>query len=110
MTNILITSIGSFSAVSVVMCLAGIRESVRIVGTNSIAKAVGNFLADRTLLVPRTSDRIAWKDAVSRILVEESPDLVLNGRDEELPLLSELQACDSSLSTRFLVPPQALTQ
>ena len=63
MTTVLITSIGSISATGVALCLAEVRGEVRIVATNSVAEAAGNFLADRTVIVPPTASGEAARTA-----------------------------------------------
>jgi carbamoylphosphate synthase large subunit len=108
MTTILITSIGSLSAVSIAMCLAAVRSAVRIVATNSVAEAAGNFFADRAIVVPPTADADAWHRSVNGIVEDERPDLVLNGRDEELATLSRLSDENQSAGRVYLVPPAAL--
>lgn len=108
MTTILITSIGSLSAVSIAMCLATVRGAVRIVATNSFAEAAGNFFADRAIVVPPTADGDAWHRALEAIVDDECPDLVLNGRDEELAGLARLRDESQSAEAAYLVPPAAL--
>lgn len=106
MRTILLTSIGSRSAIGVVESLASIRRLVRLVATNSEPRAAGNYMADRTVLVPRTARHDAWQAAVSRLIAEERPAVVLSGRDEELPLLAGLR--ELFPDTLFLSPPAAL--
>ncbi len=103
--RLLVTSVGSISAVGLILCLEPVRGAVRIVGTSSLAEAAGNFLTDRTVLVPRTAEADAWRKAVTRLVEEEDPDLVLNGRDEELGILGELRDRSRSPTPHYLVPP-----
>jgi carbamoylphosphate synthase large subunit len=107
-TGVLVTSIGSLSAVGLVLCCEGVRASLRIIGTNSVARAPGNFLADKAYIVPDTADANAYRSAIERILTEEYPALVLNGRDEELGVLAALRDDGGYPGTCFLVPPAAL--
>jgi carbamoyl-phosphate synthase large subunit len=62
-------------------------------------------MTDRTMLVPLTAEGDAWCAAIARLVEEEQPDLVLNGRDEELGLLGRLRAENRLPRTRYLVPP-----
>ena len=106
MRTVLLTSIGSRSAIGVVESLAAIRTHVRLVATNSNPKAAGNYLADRTVLVPKTEQGEAWRSALARLIAQESPAAVIAGRDEELPLLADLQRAFPD--TLFLSPPRSL--
>ena len=106
--TILITSIGSISATGVALCLAPVRQQVRIVATNSIPEAAGNFLADRTVLVPPTADAEAWSGAIRALIAAERPRLVLNGRDEEVGLLAGLREEAAAAGTAILAPPPPL--
>ena len=108
MTTVLITSIGSISATGVALCLAPVREALRIVATNSVAEAVGNFLADRTVIVPPTASGEDWLVAVERLIDEERPLLVINGRDEEVALLARLRERMDQSGTHVLAPSPLL--
>ncbi len=108
MTTVLITSIGSISATGVALCLAAVREELRIVATNSVAEAPGNFLADRTVIVPPTESGEAWLAAVERLIDEERPLLVINGRDEEVALLAGLRERTDRPGMHVLAPSPAL--
>lgn len=108
MMTVLITSIGSISAIGVALCLAPVRGAVRIVATNSIAEAAGNFLADRTVLVPPTASGEDWLTAVQRLIDDERPLLVINGRDEEIALLAGLRARNDRPETHVLAPSPSL--
>lgn len=106
MTTILLTSIGSRSAIGVVDSLARIRHSIRLVATNSNPKAAGNYLADRTVLVPKTAQVDDWRAALTKIIDQEQPAAVIAGRDEELSLLAELR--DVFPKSIFLSPNASL--
>ena len=108
MTTVLITSIGSISATGVALCLAEVRGEVRIVATNSVAEAAGNFLADRTVIVPPTASGEAWLAALEKLIDEEQPLLVINGRDEEVALLARLRARSDRPDTHVLAPAPEL--
>ena len=106
MPTVLLTSIGSRSAIGVVDSLAELRHRIRLVATNSNPKAAGNYLADRTILVPKTARADDWRAALARLIDQERPAIVLAGRDEELPLLADLQ--ERFPGTLFLSPPSSL--
>lgn len=110
MPTVLLTSIGSRSAIGVVQSLSEIRASVRLVATNSNPKAAGNYLADRTILVPKTARTDDWRAALARLIEQERPAVVMAGRDEELPLLADLARdfAEELPGTVFLSPPRAL--
>ncbi len=108
MTTVLITSIGSISATGVALCLAAVRHELRIVATNSVAEAAGNFLADRAVIVPPTASGEDWLAAVQSLIDEERPLLVINGRDEEVALLARLRERNDQPGIHLLAPSPGL--
>lgn len=66
------------------------RSLVNIVGLNSLPDSAGNFRCDRCYLVPPTGSA-EYSSRICEILYEESPDLILCGRDEDTLVLSRLK-------------------
>src|SRR5687767_2402758 len=93
--ELLITSVGSLvgKAILDVLEFPGLsrRSPVRVIGTNSVADAANNFRCDRCYLVPQ-SVTAEYHARIRAILVEESPDLILCGRDQDALTLSQLKA------------------
>jgi len=89
--RVLLTSVGSLSGYGALACLDGLRDRVRVIGTNAVAEAVPNFLCDTTYLVPPTADAEAYLAAHARIVAAERPDVVIPTRDEELEVLPRLR-------------------
>lgn len=92
--KILLTSVGSLVAHNILEVLEfpGLsrRSLVELVGTNSIPDAAGNFRCDRCYLVPMTVTA-DYPARMRDILLQESPDLILCGRDEDTYALSKLK-------------------
>ena len=93
--KLLITSVGSLvgKAILDVLEFPGLsrRSLVRVVGTNSVADAANNFRCDRCYRVPESA-AAEYHARIREILLEESPDLILCGRDEDTLALSQLKA------------------
>jgi carbamoylphosphate synthase large subunit len=109
MKTVLITSVGTIGATSMIFCLESLRAQIRIVGVNTLAESPGNFLCDRAYRVPETAEEDAYRTALGDIIEREQPALVAAGRDEELYVLGCLREEGTHSGTQFLVPPAALT-
>jgi hypothetical protein len=98
--KLLITSVGSLvgqGILDVLECPGRSRRAlVTVVGTNSLADAPNNFRCDQCYLVPPTADA-SFAARMREILIVESPDLILCGRDEDTLALSRLKATHSEL-------------
>jgi carbamoyl-phosphate synthase large subunit len=98
--KLLITSVGSLVGQGILDVLEypghSRRSLVTVVGTNSLADAPNNFRCDRCYLVPQTADA-SFAARIREILIAESPDLILCGRDEDTLALSRLKAEDPKL-------------
>jgi carbamoyl-phosphate synthase large subunit len=92
--KLLLTSVGSLVAQSIldVLDYPGFsrRALVQIIGTNSIPDAAGNFLCDRSYLVPPTL-AAEYPARMRDILLEEAPDLIFCCRDEDTYALARLK-------------------
>ena len=93
--KLLVTSVGSLVGKNILDVLEypgfSRRHLVHVVGTNSVADAANNFRCDRCYLVPQTASA-HYHAHLREILQNESPDLILCGRDEDTLALSELRA------------------
>lgn len=103
--NVLITSIGSLAGVNLARCFQPVRDAIRLISTNSIADAYGNFLSDKAYVVEETANP-SFRSTIARIVEEDEIDIVFNGRDEELAALAELKDEPRLREVAFLVPPQ----
>ena len=104
--TVLITSAGSRAAEAIVASLQEVRHEIRLVGTNSVAEFVCISDLDAVYLVPLTKDVLGFARRMRDIVTVENPDVILNGRDEEVALLAALAAETGCL---FLGPPPWLT-
>ncbi len=90
----LITSVGSLVAQNILDVLEfpgfSRRSLVNIVGINSVPDIPGNFRCDRCYLAPPTAAK-GYPSRIREIVQEESPDLILCGRDEDTLALSLLK-------------------
>lgn len=91
--KLLITSVGSLVSQNILDVLEyplfRRRELVEIIGTNSLALNSNNFRCDKCYLVPDTSTE-NFKNILSKILIENNPDIILNGRDEDTVVVGEI--------------------
>jgi hypothetical protein len=82
------------------------RSLVQVVATNSLPDAASNFRCDRCYLVPPTAGA-EYPARMQEILRDESPDLILCGRDEDTYALSQLKQEHPDLPGALPVgPPQ----
>ena len=91
MTKIVITSVGSLVGQNVLDSLEGRRSGLEIVGLNSTAEAANNFRCDRAYLAPPAAGSEQYRRRLAAILLEERPDLVLPGRDDDVLTLATLK-------------------
>ncbi|MBK6296135.1 MAG: hypothetical protein IPF55_19300 [Rhodoferax sp.] len=106
--SILITSVGSRAAEGILACLAPVRDRIRVIATNSVADAPGLYDADVAYLVPPTAHEVAFAQRMTEIAGLEAPDLVVNGRDEEVVMLAHLFAHEPLDQPVFLGPRPGL--
>ncbi len=104
---ILITSAGSRAAEAIISCLDGVRDQIRLVGTNSVAAFLSIIDLDASYLVPPSADAAAFGARLREIIALEQPDIVINGRDEEVAMLALLAV---QTGRAFLGPPPALAE
>jgi len=89
MTTLLILSVGSLVGTNILDAVQAFRPGLRVIGLNSDAAAPNNFRCDRVWLAPPAQQAPAYWQHVEQVLLAEQPDLVLAGRDDDIPLLAE---------------------
>lgn len=98
--KLLITSVGSLVGQNIldVLDYSGYsrRAQVEVIGANSVPDSPSNFRCDRCYLVP-DADTVEFSPRFEQILLEEVPDLILCGRDEDTVVLSQLKAARRDL-------------
>ena len=108
MLKILITSVGSLVGYNILDVLENRRAGLQIIGTNSLAADSNIFRCDRAYLVPETRlNTNAFQNRLQEILGIENPDLVIPGRDDDLPVLAALRAQSPASAGRFLCGSEA---
>jgi carbamoyl-phosphate synthase large subunit len=90
--RILLSSAGSRSVEAIIDCLKPVREQVYLIGTNTIPEFVSLAYLDAAYLVPPTASSAEYKAKMFEIVRFEKPDLIINGRDEEVPILAKISA------------------
>lgn len=101
--RLLITSVGSLVGQNILDGLAHCRDSYTIVGLNSEADAVSNFLCDRVYLTPPVVDKDAFRARFEAVLQSEQPDLVIPGRDDDVVFLAQWASGQTSLPQKVMV-------
>ncbi len=104
---ILLTSAGSRAADAIIACLNELRADLRLVGTNTLPAFASLVELDAAYLVPPTADAAAFSARMHAIIDQERPHVIINCRDEEVALLSQLALQAGCI---FLGPPPALAQ
>lgn len=98
--KLLITSVGSLVGQNIMDVLEfpgfSRRSRIEVVGINSLPDSPSNFRCDRCYLVPETS-AAEYVPRLRQILSEESPALILCGRDEDTVVLSQLKTMQPDL-------------
>jgi carbamoyl-phosphate synthase large subunit len=105
MTRIAITSVGSLVGHNILEALEGRRHGIEIIGINSDAAAAGNFRCERAYLAPPAASEAAYLERLSAILLDERPDLVLPGRDDDVLALALLKESSATLRPALAVGP-----
>lgn len=88
MTVLLILSVGSLVGTNILDAVEAFRPDWRVVGVNSEAEAPNNFRCDRVFLAPPAHQADAYWQRIEQVLGQERPDLVLAGRDDDIPLMA----------------------
>jgi carbamoylphosphate synthase large subunit len=107
--TVLITSVGSGVGLGIIQALRASGKDYRVIGLNSEAMAAGPFLCDAAYLAPPTAEGDAFTENLLEIARIESPQLVLPGRDLDLPALAKAAPDLNELGMFVLVPgPEAI--
>jgi hypothetical protein len=105
MTKIAITSVGSLVGQNILDCLEGRRGGIEIVGINSTAAAAGNFRCDRVYLAPPAARSGEYLERLASILLDERPDLILPGRDDDVLALAQMKEARPQFCASLAVGP-----
>jgi carbamoyl-phosphate synthase large subunit len=89
--TLLLTSVGSFVGKNILDSLEGRRESVQIIGCNSIADVANNFRCNEVYLVSPALETEAYQHRLLEIIDATQPDLILAGRDDDVSLLAKIR-------------------
>jgi len=109
MTTLLLLSGGSQVAQFIASSLAGRRDGIRIVATNSIADDPELWAYDRVYLVPPTTrEPDAWKARIAAIIERERPDMIIPCRDDDVEPLALLSEHDAALYGKAVCGPSAI--
>lgn len=103
--KIAVTSVGSLVGQNILDSLEGRRAGIELVGINSTAAAAGNFRCDRTYLAPPASRPDEYLARLTAVFLEERPDLVLPGRDDDLLALARLREARPQLRAALPLGP-----
>lgn len=109
MTTLLILSVGTLVGGNILDACDAFRPGLRVVGVNSLAEAVNNFRCDLVYLAPPAREADAYWRCVESMLEHEDPDLVLAGRDADIPLLSQWRQHHPRWAHRFVVGTEPLS-
>lgn len=108
--SLLLLSGGSLVAGNVLDSLAGRREELSVVATNSVRDDAGLERFDRIHQVPETAAATtAFGDKLDQILEAEEPDLVIPCRDDDVIALANLKERGHPWSARFLCGRAAIS-
>jgi len=110
MTKIAITSAGSLVGQNILDSLETRRSGLEIIGINSTAAAASNFRCDRAYLAPPAACPGEYLDRLAAILIDERPDLVLPGRDDDVLALAKLREERVRLHPALPVGPHRLAR
>lgn len=86
--RLLVTSVGSLVGQNVLDGLAPWRDDYHVIGLNSQADAVSNFLCDRTYLSAPLAQNSNFEQRLDEIVSLEAPDLIVPGRDDDVVFLA----------------------
>jgi len=90
MTTILLLSGGSLVGQNILAALYGRRQNVKLIATNSKSDEPSLFLYDKVYLCPTlTTHPSEFEDVFLGILNNESPDLIVPCRDEDVYFLAK---------------------
>ena len=88
-TRILITSVGSLVGQNVLDALALWRDDYFVIGLNSQADAVSNFLCDTVYLSDPIGQDGRFEKRLNEVVLLEAPELIIPGRDDDVVFLAD---------------------
>lgn len=97
--KILITSVGSLVGQNILDALESRRSICTVIGVDASVESPRLYRCDRVYQVPRIEEFDHLSDTLLAIIEEETPTLVLPGRDHDVVLLSTLRERIPSLSS-----------
>lgn len=109
MRSLLVTSAGSGVGQAVFNALKYSPHTYRLVVLNSHPLSSIFQHADAAYLSPETAQQEAFASRLTTIITQEKPDLILAGRDEELPILAKLRSEIEALGSRVPGPNTELS-
>lgn len=81
----LLSGVGSLVGTNVLESLQWLgRDRFCVIGINSVADAANNFVCDACFLVPPVVDEAGYQSALSAVVDEMRPDLVIPCRDDDV--------------------------
>ena len=89
--KLLIMSAGSLVGQNILDSLEQKRREIDVIGMNSEAANPRLVRCDRAYLVAPLHEAIRFEDDFVNIVEKEKPDMILAGRDHDVPFLSEIQ-------------------
>jgi carbamoyl-phosphate synthase large subunit len=89
MLKILMTSAGSLETQNVLESLRNRRSSIRLIGASSNAEDPLLNEFDQVYITSKLSDK-PFEDQLLKIVAQESPDLIIPGRDDDVVFLAGL--------------------
>jgi hypothetical protein len=109
--TILLLSGGSQVAQFMLQVLAGRRDNLRVIATNSIADDPGLWQFDTVYLVPTTfADQAAYEAKIVEIIEREHVDLAIPCRDDDIVALADLVEHHPQFRERALCGPAKLAR
>ncbi len=84
------------------------RGGSEIVGINSKTDVASNFRLERAYVTPPASPSREHLDRLAAILLNEQPDLILPGRDDNVDASAALKEIEPSLSSALPAGPLAV--
>lgn len=108
MAVLLILSVGSLVGTNILDAVEAFRPDLRVVGVNSEADAPNNFRCDRVFLAPPAHQADAYWRRVQQVLEQERPDLVLAGRDDDIPLMAQWRERHARWAACLATGPSAM--
>lgn len=91
--TVVVTGVGAPVGVSIIKALRASSLTIRVVGVDSEPLAQGLFRVDRAHLIPSArEDASAYFEALVRVSLAESAQILFSGWEGELPLLADRKA------------------